>query len=250
MHGNYPVMPNHTLAKVVHDNMLGLGGIRYDDAERAFAEKFKQASKYRVCPLGSERCAALCISPGHGVYRCGRRQLAGSDGWVHDGYMGPRTSAHSWQAAAGGMSIGLGHAFSDQTAGPDCSGFDWRPTLIAAATEELKRSQGPDFKHAALLGDRLPPLDYRRWACARCSHPRRNGRQCCRQFASQAATKWRIAVPDAVSIAAPVQWGCGNSRNLMIWWHGQKYSSAYAPSGQCITAGPSGAGLCIRRFIC
>jgi aminobenzoyl-glutamate utilization protein B len=37
-----------------------------------------------------------------------------------------------------------------------------RPTLIAAATEELKRSQGPDFKYAALLGDRLPPLDYRR----------------------------------------------------------------------------------------
>ena len=34
--------------------------------------------------------------------------------------------------------------------------------LIAEATAELKQSQGVDFRYAALLGDRQPPLDYRR----------------------------------------------------------------------------------------
>jgi aminobenzoyl-glutamate utilization protein B len=36
------------------------------------------------------------------------------------------------------------------------------PDLISEATAELKQSQGVDFQYAALLGDREPPLDYRR----------------------------------------------------------------------------------------
>jgi len=34
--------------------------------------------------------------------------------------------------------------------------------LIAEATEEYQRSVGPDFVYAPILGDRDPPLDYRR----------------------------------------------------------------------------------------
>ncbi|MGK0257887.1 MAG: aminobenzoyl-glutamate utilization protein B, partial [Candidatus Azotimanducaceae bacterium] len=35
------------------------------------------------------------------------------------------------------------------------------PKLIAAAKQELIKSQGPAFHYEALLGDREPPLDYR-----------------------------------------------------------------------------------------
>jgi aminobenzoyl-glutamate utilization protein B len=37
-----------------------------------------------------------------------------------------------------------------------------QPDLIAKAKTELQQAQGPDFVYAALLGDREPPLDYRK----------------------------------------------------------------------------------------
>ncbi len=36
------------------------------------------------------------------------------------------------------------------------------PALLAAAKRELPRRQGPNFRYEALLGNREPPLDYRR----------------------------------------------------------------------------------------
>ena len=36
------------------------------------------------------------------------------------------------------------------------------PDVIAAAWEELTERRGADFVYEALLGDRPPPLDYRR----------------------------------------------------------------------------------------
>ena len=76
----------------------------------------------------------------------------------------PGTSAHSWQAvAAGGMSIGhKGMHLASKLLAQTAVDLIQSPELIAAATEELQRSQGPGFKYAALLGARLPPLDYRR----------------------------------------------------------------------------------------
>jgi len=37
-----------------------------------------------------------------------------------------------------------------------------QPQIIAQAKAELKEAQGPDFVYLALLGDRDPPLDYRK----------------------------------------------------------------------------------------
>ena len=165
MHGNYPVMPNHTLAKVVHDNMLGLGGIRYDDAEQAFAEKIQASFQIPRMPLGSERqVQPYVFRQGMGSTDVGDVSwLVPTVGFTTATWV-PGTSAHSWQAvAAGGMSIGhKGMHLATKLLAQTAVDLIERPTLIAAATEELKRSQGPDFKYAALLGDRLPPLDYRR----------------------------------------------------------------------------------------
>ena len=36
------------------------------------------------------------------------------------------------------------------------------PALLSAAMEEFDMRRGPNFKYEALLGDREPPLDYRR----------------------------------------------------------------------------------------
>jgi aminobenzoyl-glutamate utilization protein B len=36
------------------------------------------------------------------------------------------------------------------------------PSIMTAAWEELHRRRGQDFKYAPLIGDRDPPLDYRK----------------------------------------------------------------------------------------
>ena len=36
------------------------------------------------------------------------------------------------------------------------------PSHLEAALEELNAARGPDFEYVPLVGDRPPPLDYRR----------------------------------------------------------------------------------------
>ena len=42
MHGNYPVLPNETLAELVYENLVALGGIQYSPAEQEFAQTLQQ----------------------------------------------------------------------------------------------------------------------------------------------------------------------------------------------------------------
>ena len=76
----------------------------------------------------------------------------------------PGTPAHSWQAvAAGGMSIGTkGMLVAAKTLGLTAVEIFTYPALVAEATEEHSARVGPDFVYDALIGDRDPPLDYRK----------------------------------------------------------------------------------------
>lgn len=76
----------------------------------------------------------------------------------------PGTPAHSWQAvAAGGMSIGhKGMDLAARLLAKSAAQLMMQPQIIAQAKAELKEAQGPDFVYSALLGDRDPPLDYRK----------------------------------------------------------------------------------------
>ena len=38
MHGNYSLMPNDTIQKIVHRNLEKLGGIKYSDDEKEYAQ--------------------------------------------------------------------------------------------------------------------------------------------------------------------------------------------------------------------
>ena len=44
MHGNYSLLPNETLQKILHANLKKEGGIQYTDAENEFANKFIKLS--------------------------------------------------------------------------------------------------------------------------------------------------------------------------------------------------------------
>jgi aminobenzoyl-glutamate utilization protein B len=76
----------------------------------------------------------------------------------------PGTSAHTWQAiAAGGTSIGAkGMIVAAKTLAMSAADLFEQPDVIAAAQREFDERRGADFKYEALLGNRQPPLDYRR----------------------------------------------------------------------------------------
>ena len=164
MHGNYPVLPNETLARRVHANLQALGGVRYNPDERRFAEQVRKTLMGDLPPLAS----AGAVQPFQERQNMGSTDV-GDVSWIvptagfYAATWVPGTAAHSWQAvAAGGMSIGhKGMRLASRLLAVTAGDLFRDPALLAAAREELRRRQGPEFRYAALLGDRAPPLNYR-----------------------------------------------------------------------------------------
>ena len=80
----------------------------------------------------------------------------------------PGTPAHSWQAiAAGGMSIGeKGMIVAAKALAVTAVDLFTDDDLLSAAKAEYAERVGSDFRYVSLVGDRPPPLDYRKPATA------------------------------------------------------------------------------------
>ncbi|MFP4091291.1 MAG: amidohydrolase, partial [Cyclobacteriaceae bacterium] len=76
----------------------------------------------------------------------------------------PGTAAHSWQAvAAGGTSIGVkGMMVAAKTLALTGIELMQNREAVAAARKEFEQRRGENFQYEALVGDREPPLDYRK----------------------------------------------------------------------------------------
>ena len=166
IHGIFNVLPNETLARLMHQNLELVGGVEYDETEKAFAEKIR-ASYETEKTLES----ANEIQPFE-VHRKGRGGSTdvGDVSWVvptagmSAATWVPGTGAHSWQAvAAGGTSIGKkGMMVAAKTIALTAMDIFKNPTITEKAKEELDKSRGAEFVYKSLLGDREPPLDYRK----------------------------------------------------------------------------------------
>ena len=166
MHGNYPVLPNETLAQEAHAVLTELGGIDYSEEERAFAEQLRA-----TLPGDNLRAIETVarVGPFRRLERSGSTDV-GDVSWqmptvgFYAATWVPGTPAHSWQAvAAGGMSIGhKGMVLAAQTLAVLGRRVFEDEALRQAAWEEFEAARGKDFVYEALLGDRAPPLDYRR----------------------------------------------------------------------------------------
>ena len=165
MHGNYPLLPNEVLAKAIHSRMLKLGGVTYDEAELEFAKAIRKSLFGNQRPLSTARE----IAPFEFRQKTGSTDVGdvswnvptagfGAATWV------PGTAAHSWQAvAAGGMSIGhKGMMLAAEVLAATARELYVNPKLVAAARTEFEQRRGADFVYRPLLGERNPPLDYRR----------------------------------------------------------------------------------------
>lgn len=167
IHGLYNVLPNETLARIMHKNLEKVGGVNYSPEERDFAEKITQTYPNVKVDLASAAKVQEFIVREKGT---GGSTDVGDVSWlVPTAGLGtatwvPGTSAHTWQAvAAGGMSIGeKGMLVAAKTLTLTAIDIFNDPAVTGRALEELMRRRGDDFVYEALVGDRTPPLDYRK----------------------------------------------------------------------------------------
>lgn len=167
IHGVYNVLPNETLSELMYKNLQRVGGVKYTTEEQAFAEKIRTTYDPEQTTIES----ASQIQP----YRVEGQGMGGSTDVGDVSWMAPTagmsaatwvpgTYAHSWQAvAAGGTNIGRkGMMVAAKTIALTAVDIFKNPAITTQAQEELLKRRGSDFVYEALLGDRKPPLDYRK----------------------------------------------------------------------------------------
>ena len=164
MHGNYPLMPNRVLSEMINTELLKLGGISYNEEEMAYAQELYKTLLNPSREIGSqEQIQPLRLSAGKGSTDVGDVSWKVPTSGVRIATWVPGTSSHSWQAvAAGGMSIGTkGANLAAKALANSAIKLLENPEIIKMAWDEHLDRVG-DHDYQALLGDREPPLDYRK----------------------------------------------------------------------------------------
>jgi aminobenzoyl-glutamate utilization protein B len=160
----YNVLPNDALADVMQGVFNRVGGYAYTAEEKAFAEQIRTSLTGKLPPLDE----ASRVSPPETGVSPGSTDM-GDLSWVvptvqlSAATWVPGTPAHSWQAvAAGGMSIGAkGMMVAAKTMALTAIELFNNPAHLPKARAEFeKRLDG--FAYKSRVGDRKPPLDYRR----------------------------------------------------------------------------------------
>lgn len=165
IHGNNPLLVNETLAKMMDSKLREVGGVTYTPAEEEFAETIASTFTNPGLELGSEEeIQPFQVSMGYGSTDVGDVSYAvptvglGTATWV------PGTSAHSWQAvAASGTTIGQkGAQVAAKTMTLAAVELFTNEELRKQARAEFDEARGPNYQYRSLLGNRAPPLDYRK----------------------------------------------------------------------------------------
>jgi len=163
--GSFNLMPNETLSRLMYNNLKTVGGVNYTPEEVAFAKQLQTTLTGKVPPLTN----AQNVEP----YKTGGFFPASTDvgdiTWVvptagfGTATWVPGVPAHSWQAVATGSTIGL-KGMINAAKIIAMTGIDIfnNPTIIDKAKKELDEKVGDGFKYKSMIGDRKPPLDFRK----------------------------------------------------------------------------------------
>ncbi|GAB5489621.1 MAG: M20 family metallopeptidase [Parasphingorhabdus sp.] len=165
IHGNNPLLVNEALAKMMDQKLRQVGGVRYTPEEQKFAEQIHASFDKPSRKLGSEvEIQPYNKSLGYGSTDVGDVSYATPTVGLRTATWVPGTSAHSWQSsAASGMSIGFkGTQVAAKTLTLAAIELYSNPELRAEAKAEFDKARGPNYQYKSLLGDRKPPLDYRK----------------------------------------------------------------------------------------
>jgi len=168
--GVYNLLPNDVLGKVMQSSLESVGGITWTPEETKFAQELAKSLPNGGGDLSSvARVQPYAPADTSGDAGGGSTDVADVS-WVtptvglSTATFVPGSAGHSWQnVAAAGMSIGLkGAAVAAKTLSLTGAELLSNPELIAQAKAELKQRQGEGFTYKAMVGDRPPPLDYRK----------------------------------------------------------------------------------------
>ena len=165
IHGNYSLLPNDVLARVMHKNLSIVGGVNYSDSDHEFASELAKS-----LPAGSYyRGRAAEVAPFASGGRSGGSTDVGDVSWtvptvgLRTATWVPGTGAHTWQAVAAGRTP-IGHkgmVNAAKTMALTAVDLFQNPSILIEAKQEFDLRRGTNFQYEALLGDREPPLDYR-----------------------------------------------------------------------------------------
>lgn len=165
IHGNHSLLPNETLAERVHAHATSVGGPVWDSGMREFAAALAKSLPPDSPPL-AQASAIKSLKP--------RVWMASTDvgdvSWVvptaglRAAAWPPGTAAHTWQsAAASGSPFGeAGMHFAARVLAMTAVDLFSSPQHLEAARREHRAGRGTNYHYTPLLGDREPPLDYRR----------------------------------------------------------------------------------------
>ena len=158
------VVGSSLAAGVMNAQLERVGGVHYTPEEEQFAATLRTSLTGTVPPPGTE----AKVLPMEGGVSSGSTDM-GDVSWVvptielSAATWVPGTPAHSWQAtAAGGMSIGAkGMMVAAKTMALTAAELFSDPAHIQKARAEFDRKVGSHV-YKAKVGDRKPPLDYRK----------------------------------------------------------------------------------------
>lgn len=168
--GNYERLYNPTLARLLQANMQHVGGICYDEREYDFAAQVLAASG--VADTAAAFASVRDVEPlaVETETLTGASSDVGNVSWVVPlgtfaaAAFVPGGYGHCWQqTASGGTTIGTkGMLMASRILTLTAYDLLSDPSLLAQAREEFEQRRGPDFQFQPLMGDREPPLDYRK----------------------------------------------------------------------------------------
>jgi aminobenzoyl-glutamate utilization protein B len=165
IHGNHPILVNETLQKMMDEKMQSVGGVTYTREEQQFAEEIYATFSDPAFELGSQsEVQPYRMSLGYGSTDVGDVSMVVPTVGARIATWVPGTSSHSWQAVAtSGTSIGYkGAQVASKSLALAAIELYENEDLRRAAREEFDERRGENFAYIPLLGDRPPPLDYRK----------------------------------------------------------------------------------------
>jgi aminobenzoyl-glutamate utilization protein B len=164
--GSFNLLPNETLARLMYANLQRVGGVNYSPSDIEFAKKLQTSFTFKAPPLSESQVVQPLKIGGFFPASTDVGDITwvvptvglGTATWV------PGVPPHSWQAVAtGSMGIGL-KAMLNAAKIISMTGIDLfnNPTQLDQAKKELNEKVGAGFQYKSLIGERLPPLDYRK----------------------------------------------------------------------------------------
>ncbi|WP_291168180.1 amidohydrolase [Erythrobacter sp.] len=165
IHGNNPTLPLESLQLMMDRKLRQLEPIVYTAEELEWAATISESFGEDAPELTQAQAVEdYAVLTGYGSTDVGDVSRAVPTVSVRTAAWVPGTAAHSWQAvAASGHSYGIkGTQHAAKAMVLAAVELYTNPQLRETAKAEFVAARGEDYVYESLLGDREPPLDYRR----------------------------------------------------------------------------------------